>query len=62
MSYAEAAFNDLAQKAEVVFPMKQMPFGKVFEIKDPAGHPLYLFEFAQSRPSQLLSKRQSPVS
>ena len=49
---AEAAFKDLAQKAEVIFPIKQMPFGKVFAIKDPAGRPLYLLEFAQDRPSQ----------
>lgn len=49
---AEAAFRDLSQKAEVVMPLKQMPFGKVFGIKDPAGRPLYLLEFAQNRPSQ----------
>ncbi len=49
---AEAAFGDLSQKAEIIFPIKQMPFGKVFAIKDPAGRPLYLLEFAQNRPSQ----------
>ena len=48
----EAAFNDISQKAEVILPLKQMPFGKVFGIKDPAGQPLYLLEFAQNRPSQ----------
>lgn len=48
----EAAFNDLSQRAEVILPLKQMPFGKVFSIKDPAGQPLYLIEFAQDRPSQ----------
>jgi len=47
-----AAFNDFSQKAEVILPLKQMPFGKVFGIKDPAGQPLYLLEFAQNRPSQ----------
>jgi catechol 2,3-dioxygenase-like lactoylglutathione lyase family enzyme len=49
---AEAAFSDFSQKAEVIMPLKQMPFGKVFGIKDPAGQPLYLLEFAQNRPSQ----------
>lgn len=49
---AQAAFNDLSQKAEVTVPLKQMPFGKVFGILDPAGQPLYLVEFAQNRPSQ----------
>ncbi len=49
---AQAAFDDLSQKRQVIFPLKQMPFGKVFAIKDPAGQPLYLLEFAQNRPSQ----------
>ena len=49
---AEAAFSDFSKKADVVMPLKQMPFGKVFSIKDPAGQPLYLIEFAQNRPSQ----------
>ncbi len=49
---AQAAFNDLSQKAKVILPLKQMPFGQVFAIQDPAGQPLYLLEFAQNRPSQ----------
>ncbi|MCC7446655.1 MAG: hypothetical protein IT324_04525 [Anaerolineae bacterium] len=49
---AEATFADLSQKAEVVYPLTQKPFGKVFAIKDPAGQPMYLIEFAQNRPSQ----------
>ncbi len=49
---AEAAFRELSAKAEVVMPLKQMPFGKVFGIKDPAGRPLYLLEFAADRPSR----------
>jgi predicted enzyme related to lactoylglutathione lyase len=54
---AEAAFVDLSQKAEVIQSLKQMPFGKVFGIKDPAGQPLYLLEFAQHRPSQAVSEK-----
>jgi len=49
---AQAAFNELSQKAEVVLPLKEMPFGKVFSIRDPAGQPVYLIEFAANRPSQ----------
>ena len=49
---AEAAFKDLSQKVEVSLPLKQMPFGKVFGIKDPAGRLLYLVELARDRPSQ----------
>ena len=52
---AEAAFKDLSQKAEVSLPLKQMPFGKVFGIKDPSGQPQYLIEFAKNRPSQPVS-------
>jgi catechol 2,3-dioxygenase-like lactoylglutathione lyase family enzyme len=49
---AEAAFRDLSPKAEVSLPLKQMPFGKVFAIKDPAGRPRYLLELARDRPSR----------
>ena len=49
---AETAFSDLSQKAGVSLPLKEMPFGKVFGIKDPAGQPQYLIELAQNRPSR----------
>ena len=49
---AEAAFKEYSQKGKISMPLKPMPFGKVFGIKDPAGQPLYLVEFAQNRPSQ----------
>jgi predicted enzyme related to lactoylglutathione lyase len=49
---AEASFQAFSQKAEIVMPLKQMPFGKVFAIKDPEGQTQYLLEFAQNRPSQ----------
>ncbi len=49
---AQGAFDELSQKAEIIMHLKQMPFGKVFGIKDPAGRPLYLIEFAADRPSQ----------
>lgn len=49
---AEAAFHDLSQKAEVSLPLKQMPFGKVFGIKEPGGRPRYVLELARDRPSR----------
>ena len=52
---AEAAFGEMSAKAEVGMPLRQMPFGKCFGIKDPAGQVHYLLEFAQDRPSQPVS-------
>ncbi len=49
---AEAALQALSSTAEVIIPLKQMPFGKVFAIKDPTGRPCFLLELAQNRPSQ----------
>jgi predicted enzyme related to lactoylglutathione lyase len=49
---ARAAFDDISQKAEVIMPLKQMPFGKVFGIKDSAAQPFYVLELADDRPSQ----------
>ncbi len=49
---AEAAFKDLWGQAEIVMPLKEMPFGKVFGIRSPSGQPLYLLEWSRSRPSQ----------
>ncbi len=50
----ETAFREMASQAEVIFPIQPKPFGKVFSIKDPAGQPLYLLEWAPQRPSQTL--------
>ncbi len=52
---AEQAYQELSQKAEIVVPLKRMPFGKVFGVKDPAGQTLFLLEFSQNRPSQAVS-------
>ncbi len=49
---AEAACSMLSQRAELCVPLQQMPFGKVFAVKDPAGQPQCFIEFAQNRPSQ----------
>ena len=49
---AEAAFRELSPKAEVILPVKQMPFGKVFSIKGPDNRPRHLLELARDRPSR----------
>ena len=49
---AEAAFRELSHKAELTLKLKQMPFGRVFGVRDPAGQPRYLLELAQDRPSR----------
>ena len=56
---AETAFAEFTQKAEVIQPIQQKPFGKVFGIKDPAGQPIYLVEFAKQRPSQSVPGKSS---
>ncbi len=48
---AEAAFKELSSKAEIMIPLKQAAYGRVFAIKDPAGWPLFLLEFSRDRPS-----------
>lgn len=49
---AQAAFDELSGKVDVSAPLKEMPFGRVFGVYDPAGQPRYFVEFAQNRPSQ----------
>jgi catechol 2,3-dioxygenase-like lactoylglutathione lyase family enzyme len=49
---AEAAFNDLSRTAEVTLPLTTKPFGTVFGVNDPDGHPRYVLELAKHRPSQ----------
>jgi catechol 2,3-dioxygenase-like lactoylglutathione lyase family enzyme len=52
---AEAACADMSQQAELAMPLRDMPFGKCFGIKDPTGQVHYILEFAQQRPSQPVS-------
>lgn len=48
----ETAFKDFSQKAEIIPPLKQIPFGKIFGNRGPAGQPFYLLEFTPTRPSR----------
>ena len=49
---AEQAFAEMSAQGEVSMPLREMPFGKCFGIKDPSGQVHYLLEFAAERPSQ----------
>lgn len=49
---AEAAFARMSsQRVEVMTGLEQLPFGKVFSIRGPAGEPCYLLELAKNPPS-----------
>jgi catechol 2,3-dioxygenase-like lactoylglutathione lyase family enzyme len=49
---ANDAFNTLSKQADICLPLKQFPFGTVFGVKDPDGHPRYILELSKHRPSQ----------
>jgi catechol 2,3-dioxygenase-like lactoylglutathione lyase family enzyme len=52
---AQSALAELSRQAEVSMPLRHMPFGDCFGIKDPAGQVHYLLEFARERPSQTVA-------
>jgi predicted enzyme related to lactoylglutathione lyase len=49
---AERAFEEVSRVAEVVLPLQEAPYGKVFGVRDPDGQPQFLLELAARRPSQ----------
>ncbi|HET6315564.1 MAG TPA: VOC family protein [Chloroflexota bacterium] len=49
---ASAALAELSAHADVVMPLTDKPYGKVFAIRDPAGRPRYIVQWARERPSQ----------
>jgi catechol 2,3-dioxygenase-like lactoylglutathione lyase family enzyme len=51
---AQAAFEDLKTRAPISKPLEELPFGKVFGVRDPAGQPRYLLELSSSRPSRVV--------
>ena len=48
---AEAAYAELSARAEISVPLRTLPFGKVFGVKDPKGEPRFVLELAANRPS-----------
>jgi hypothetical protein len=53
---AEATFAELHEKTDVCLPLKQMPYGKVFGIKNADGQPCCLIELAKDRPSRPVAR------
>ena len=49
---AEAAYKELSRKGDIVLPLTEKPFGKVFGLKNPDGEPRYVLEFGQNRQSK----------
>jgi len=49
---AQIAFDHLSTCSDICLNLKQLPFGKVFGIRDKDGYPRYLLELAKNRPSQ----------
>src|SRR4051794_30409997 len=49
---AKSALEAMSKSAEISMPLRQMPFGTCFGVKDPSGQVHYVLEFAQQRPSQ----------
>jgi predicted enzyme related to lactoylglutathione lyase len=52
---ADAAFREMSAHAAVTVPLKNMPFGTCFGIKDPSGQIHYVLQFAAARPSQAVA-------
>ena len=48
---ADAAYAELSRSATVSVPLRELPFGKVFGIKDPDGEQCFLLQLAANRPS-----------
>jgi catechol 2,3-dioxygenase-like lactoylglutathione lyase family enzyme len=49
---AEAAFAEMSAQGATSGKVRELPFGKVFPLKDPAGRPRFVLELARNRPSQ----------
>ena len=48
----DAALSHMSARATVSMPPREMPFGKCFGVRDPAGQVHYVLELAQQRPSR----------
>lgn len=48
----EAAQRELSGKTTISMPLRELPFGKVVGVTDPAGRGRYLLQWAAQRPSQ----------
>ncbi|HRW73283.1 MAG TPA: hypothetical protein P5093_12865 [Ottowia sp.] len=46
------AWQTLKDQARVRMPLRSLPFGRIFSIDDADGHPCYVMQWAEQRPSQ----------
>ena len=51
---AAAVHAELSGARREVTPIREMPFGKVFTVRDPSGQECFLIEFVAQRPSERL--------
>lgn len=49
---AQTALEEIQTRAPISMPLRDLPFGKVFGVRDPMGQPRYLLELSASRPSR----------
>jgi predicted enzyme related to lactoylglutathione lyase len=49
---AQAAFDEISTRAQVSMPMRELPYGRVFAVKDLDGKQRFILEFAGERPSR----------
>jgi catechol 2,3-dioxygenase-like lactoylglutathione lyase family enzyme len=52
---ADAAFAEMSRTAEISMPLRELPFGKVFGLKNPDGQPRFVLQLAAQRPSQAVT-------
>jgi catechol 2,3-dioxygenase-like lactoylglutathione lyase family enzyme len=48
---AEAAFREMSNQAPVGLELTDLPFGRLFTVKDPDGMPCFVLQLAAQRPS-----------
>lgn len=48
----DESFSALSGMVEIFLPLQNVPFGKVFGVRDPEGQPRYILELAKNRPSK----------
>jgi catechol 2,3-dioxygenase-like lactoylglutathione lyase family enzyme len=49
---AESTAAALGSQATICMPLRTLPFGKVFGVRDPSGQPRYLLQLSAARPSR----------
>ncbi|HEY9256254.1 MAG TPA: VOC family protein [Stenotrophomonas sp.] len=47
----ELALGEISARTDVTLPLRELPFGRVFGIRDPDGRERYLLQLAKHRPS-----------